>query len=95
MRELDEIFPLKLPSSAELEEAAQKLEQLAVETHKLERTSEAGKPDPDTATLFLMAAAAYRQVFEERQTREALRALLLKQQEPRSVFEAVFGRSRD
>lgn len=71
-KQMGSIFPLQLPSSADLEEAAQAMEEKAMAALGCE------EGDPDIAAVYFMAAASYRQVFEERQTREALRAVLQK-----------------
>ena len=92
MRDYKRIFPMDLPTSADLEEAAQKLEKSAL-CALGESDGIPGDIDPDRAGLFFLAAAAYRQVYEERQTREALRAILQKFTS-KSVFEHVFGRER-
>ena len=75
---------MNMPSSAELEGAAQELE------------AKAQKPcHPSIAPLYYQAAATYRLVFEERQTREALRAMLQAlgaRGAAKSIFEQVFGK---
>ena len=85
------VFPLELPSSADLEQAAQELERKAAFwVNPMKGGGVETKPDLDRAGIFFLAAATYRQVYEERQTREALRAML-QALTSKSIFETVFG----
>lgn len=79
-RSLNDILPLKLPTEADLEEAAQEIEELA---------KEARGP---VCAEYLQAAGTYRLAIELRRMRADVQNLM-ESFTGKSVFEHVFGKS--